>query len=800
MTNRSIPLELRSVLRTGYARRYEHKKRREALDRLKEKKKEALVADPDDEDDDDSDDESDEDEAVAAASRRVDRRVLQVIRRIRSGDSAIFDKDAKVYSSSEDEDEDGAEGEPKEGKKAKKERPLYLKDVNAQHLLEEGPEFAAQAGRGSKYDRIAYNELQREGLKEFLEAEKKALGDGDDEEEDLFKAKQAEGDGGDSEEDEDEKQTEELLGEVFGDDDKLDDNEKFLKNYILNRPYLEPAPEKFSLDDIQEVSQEEDVIETQEDYEDIYNKLGNYKFRHEEVEASEGVVTDRVMGHPRVVEGSVRKKESSRKKQRKSKEERLARAKQEQAEELKHLKNLKKKEIAEKLEKIRMIAGIEGEAACKLGADDLEEDFDPEDYDRKMQEMFDDSYYGADEVDPGFGSGDDLDLVKPDFDKEDELLGLPKDWAPDGKEGSTATGEKKKKKKKNKELANGEEEGEKKKGKISLKDKVELEKELDEYYKLDYEDTIGDLKTRFKYRQVQPNSFGLETYEILQSDDRDLNQYVSMKKLAPYREDEWQGSKGAPSSGGLPLWKQVSISDALLTNEILVMRRIVENVAPHPNVISLHDVYEDAHGVHLVLELCSGGELFDRIIGRERYSEFDAAAVVRQIAGAHHFMLQLIKKSSKGSCKCADGENATLTEFEQVLKAMKMDSLIPLGPRVFDLFDNNRDGTVDMREILCGLSSLRNSRGDDALRLCFQMYDADRSGCISKEELASMLRALPEECLPGDIAEPGKLDEMFDTMDANGDGEVTFDEFKAAMQKDSALQDVVLSSLRPGQQ
>lgn len=72
-------------------------------------------------------------------------------------------------------------------------------------------------------------------------------------------------------------------------------------------------------------------------------------------------------------------------------------------------------------------------------------------------------------------------------------------------------------------------------------------------------------------------------------------------------------------------------------------------------------------------------------------------------------------------CRCADGENATLTEFEQVLKAMKMDSLIPLAPRVFDLFDNNRDGTVDMREILCGLSSLRNSRGDDALRLCFQV-------------------------------------------------------------------------------
>ncbi|PWZ04221.1 Calcium and calcium/calmodulin-dependent serine/threonine-protein kinase [Zea mays] len=70
---------------------------------------------------------------------------------------------------------------------------------------------------------------------------------------------------------------------------------------------------------------------------------------------------------------------------------------------------------------------------------------------------------------------------------------------------------------------------------------------------------------------------------------------------------------------------------------------------------------------------------------------------------------------------CADGENATLAEFEQVLRAMRLEALVPLAPRVFDLFDNNRDGTVDMREILCGLSSLRNSRDDDALWLCFQV-------------------------------------------------------------------------------
>ncbi|KAF0923430.1 hypothetical protein E2562_006331 [Oryza meyeriana var. granulata] len=521
-----------------YARRFEHNKRREALQRLEERKKKGLVPasdceDCDEDDDDDEESSSDDDEAAALASRRVDRRVFEVIRRIRSGDPAILEKQAKLYSSSESEAD---EEEPKEGKKPKKkERPLYLKDVNARHLLEEGPEFAAQTSHGchsSKYDKIAYDEQQRKGLEAFLEAEKAALGNDDGgEDDDLFHVKPKGGDDGDKEDDEEEMWEEELVGEIFGDDE----NGKFLQGYFLERPYLETAKKKLSRDDIQEVSDEEEELIKQEDYEI------QYKFRHEEAAASGVVAMDRVMGHSRFVEGSVRKKESSRKLQRKRKEERIARAKQEQAEELKHLKNLKKKEIAEKLKRIRMIAGIDSDAACKLRADDLEEDFDPEEYDKKMKETFNDSYYEADDVDPEFGSGE-IDLEKPNFDKEDELLGLPKDWALDElEEGSAATAEGASQKKKGgKDIANGEGISQKMKGKISLKDKVELEKEMEEYYKLDYEDTIGDLKTRFKYKQVKPNSFGLSTYEMLASDDKDLNQYVSMKKIAPYREKEWK--------------------------------------------------------------------------------------------------------------------------------------------------------------------------------------------------------------------------------------------------------------------
>ncbi|KAB5565659.1 hypothetical protein PHYPO_G00244100 [Pangasianodon hypophthalmus] len=58
----------------------------------------------------------------------------------------------------------------------------------------------------------------------------------------------------------------------------------------------------------------------------------------------------------------------------------------------------------------------------------------------------------------------------------------------------------------------------------------------------------------------------------------------------------------------------------------------------HPNIISLHDVYENRTDVVLILELVSGGELFDFLAQKESLSEEEATEFLKQILDGVHYL------------------------------------------------------------------------------------------------------------------------------------------------------------------
>ncbi|KAK2997883.1 hypothetical protein RJ639_026106 [Escallonia herrerae] len=58
---------------------------------------------------------------------------------------------------------------------------------------------------------------------------------------------------------------------------------------------------------------------------------------------------------------------------------------------------------------------------------------------------------------------------------------------------------------------------------------------------------------------------------------------------------------------------------------------IMRHLPAHPNIVRYKAVYEDREAVYLVMELCEGGELFDRIVARGHYTERAAALVTKTI-------------------------------------------------------------------------------------------------------------------------------------------------------------------------
>ncbi|CAI5459037.1 unnamed protein product [Closterium sp. Yama58-4] len=71
-----------------------------------------------------------------------------------------------------------------------------------------------------------------------------------------------------------------------------------------------------------------------------------------------------------------------------------------------------------------------------------------------------------------------------------------------------------------------------------------------------------------------------------------------------------------------------------LRTEVLLM----DLLKTHYGIVQVHDVFEDHKAVHLVMELCNGGDLFDFIQSapKGRLTEQQAASVMRQLLNALH--------------------------------------------------------------------------------------------------------------------------------------------------------------------
>ncbi|KAI8817196.1 KRI1-like family C-terminal-domain-containing protein [Fimicolochytrium jonesii] len=581
--------EVGFTINESFAARYQKKKRHEEITDLRRK-----YGDEADDDYPDSESAEEEDENGELVTPEVDAQIMKTIATIRAGKPEVYDPTKKFFS----EDEINAARQQWKEKQIglKKEgKPFKLKDFHRRELLLEGAARGNGGGEEEEDEDEGFR-VKSEGGLTFSEEQarlkdefKSALKDNEDDEDDEFMSLRVKTEEDKKREEEEYRKflLENLSSEGgqglqdFRDYNSIkpqDPDEAFLMEYVLNRGWVDKdAISVPTYEDVVDLSGDEEAVETAEDFERTHN------FRFEE-EGSTNIVT-----HARDIEGTLRRKDDKRKKQRDAKKERQEEDKARKAEELKRLKNLKKEEIRKRLEAIRDVAGVgggNGGSTGVFGLDevDLEKEFDPEEFDRKMAQAFDDRYYDQNEGDaekPVFTDDIDISDILPDnglpkfkeemmdggWDEsaqngeewdgaEEGYEGYEEEW--DGQEANQGDDEnfimdadylpggevygsalKRKSRKDKKKGKRGDDESEEHPAAADGEaTKKSLSQYMDEVYQLDYEDMIGDLPTRFKYRQVDQQDYGLTPLEILLADDADLNELVGLKKLAPFRRKE----------------------------------------------------------------------------------------------------------------------------------------------------------------------------------------------------------------------------------------------------------------------
>lgn len=315
----------------------------------------------------------------------------------------------------------------------------------------------------------------------------------------------------------------------------------FLMNYILNRGWIDRSTKRIPTykevthdtgvneEDEQQGAPADAPLEDDEEFEEIAETFEtSYNFRYEEPNAAV------IQTHPRNLDSTVRRKDTTRKEARERRKQRKEEELQRKKEEVRRMKALKAKELRHKLEEIEKEGGLSLDPGA-LAEFDLDGEWDPEKHDRQMAGLWEEDA----EEDPEH-------IEKPSWNDDIDVGDIISDV-----EGESSKPSKKKKKKKQRETEDmddgvdmdamdadnprgvDEEEWD---GTEEMR-KRKVQEYLDEIYGMDFNDMVGDMPTRFKYTQVAPQSYSLTPAEILLATDKELNEYMSIKKIAPYRKD-----------------------------------------------------------------------------------------------------------------------------------------------------------------------------------------------------------------------------------------------------------------------
>ncbi|XP_073265604.1 calcium-dependent protein kinase 29 isoform X3 [Populus alba] len=262
------------------------------------------------------------------------------------------------------------------------------------------------------------------------------------------------------------------------------------------------------------------------------------------------------------------------------------------------------------------------------------------------------------------------------------------------------------------------------------------------------------------------------------------------------------------------LVKQRDIDD--VKREILILQYLTGQ----PNIVEFKGAYEDKKNLHLIMELCSGGELFDRIIAKGSYSESEAATIIRQIVNvvhACHFMgvmhrdlkpenFLFVSKDPNAPIKATDFGLSVFIEEGKVYNDL-VGSSYYVAPEVLKRSYGKEidvwSAGIILYILLSGVppfwaehpwmkvgGEASNKPIDSVVLIRMKQFRAMNK--LKKLALKVIAENLSEEEIKG-------LKQMFNNMDTDRSGTITYEELKSGLSRlGSKLTEVEIKQLMDG--
>lgn len=150
-------------------------------------------------------------------------------------------------------------------------------------------------------------------------------------------------------------------------------------------------------------------------------------------------------------------------------------------------------------------------------------------------------------------------------------------------------------------------------------------------------------------------------------------------------------------------------------------------------------------------------------------------------------------RGSDGVTRSSVASNTKMTKKMKKEAQSHQGNLSSYSHYVFSTLDHEDTGVITFEDFVIGLSILLRGSLDDKLRWTFSLYDQDRDGFISREEMEDVVGSVFD--LMGRTSDPlleeevisERVDTIFEKLDLNGDGVVSMEEFLEACKADETI-------------